>query len=90
MIRAIRDSLSEMREAWVMNQRAFCYLRGRRVGYAVPLRDKAFSRPWAWVAYGWDNDRLGVFATLPEAKSRVFIYANDPQIQMSHPSTGVV
>jgi hypothetical protein len=90
MIRAMRDSLSEMREAWIMNQRAFCYVRGQRVGYAIPLRDKAFSRPWAWVAYGWDNNQLGVYHTLPEAKSRVFIYSNDGQIQMSHPSTGML
>lgn len=90
MIRMMRDSLYEMRDAWVLNQRAFCYIRGQRVGYAVPLRDKAFSRPWAWVAYGWDNTRLGVYPTLPEAKSRVFIHSNGGQIQMSHPSTRVL
>lgn len=90
MIGMMRDSLYGMREAWVLSQRAFCYIRGKRVGYAVPLRDKAFSRPWAWVAYGLNNARLGVYSTLPEAKSRVFIYCNDEQIQMSHPSTRIL
>ena len=95
MIRDIRDSLYKFREAWVSGERSIAYARGHKIGYAVPLRDTMFGRPWAWVAYGLDDERYGIYATLPKAKSRIYIAtvfttADGRQIQMSHPSTGVV
>lgn len=92
MIRQIRDSYYEFREQWTLNQRAYCYLRGVRIGYATPLRDGWFTRPWAWVAYGWDKEMLGVFRTFGEASTRCHIVAYEAQengqIQIPHPTIG--
>lgn len=72
-LNGLRDSFYDFREQWIMNQRSYCYIGKVKIGYAVPLRDGFFSRPWSWVAYGWDNTMLGIYNTLPEAKSRIFI-----------------
>lgn len=51
-----------------LHQRAYLYLDGKRMGYAVPMRDSIFRKPWAWVTYDMVGNRLGVTASLAEAK----------------------
>lgn len=50
------------------HQRAYCYYEGKRTGYATPLRDSIFRKPWGWIVCDMTGTRLGTAMTLAEAK----------------------
>lgn len=55
------------------HQRAYCYLNDMKIGYAIPVRDSWFRRPWCWLSFDMNHNFLGTTTSRSEAMSVCFI-----------------